>query len=156
MVNIVHAAIEDPWKCVLLSLLSKLLPNFVFWSGFLFYLGLWFSFSSLLLCYEIWNICKFVFSHIISSWLKIVSTQNLWHLWRYCIIRRWTPYICMYCNGNHNIMQEADQKLKGPLSVRGSSSRRPLQVDLSKLEVSCFLLVLKVIIKLFLTLAPIH
>jgi hypothetical protein len=42
----------------------------------------------------------------------------------------------MYCDGNHNIMQEADQKLKGPLSVRGSSSRRPLQVDLSKLETS--------------------
>jgi hypothetical protein len=53
-------------------------------------------------------------------------------------------------------VSEADQKLKGPLSVRGSSSRRPLQVDLSKLEVSCFLLVLKVIIKLFLMLAPIH
>ncbi|KAH9559568.1 hypothetical protein CY35_06G067000 [Sphagnum magellanicum] len=33
-------------------------------------------------------------------------------------------------------ISEADQKLKGPLSVRGSSSRRPLQVDLSKLETS--------------------
>ncbi|CAK9855851.1 unnamed protein product [Sphagnum jensenii] len=31
---------------------------------------------------------------------------------------------------------EVDQKLKGPLSLRSSSSRRPLQVDLSKLETS--------------------
>jgi hypothetical protein len=37
---------------------------------------------------------------------------------------------------SQDIIQEVDQKLKGPLSLRSSSSRRPLQVDLSKLETS--------------------
>jgi hypothetical protein len=58
---------------------------------------------------------------------------------------------------SQDIIQEVDQKLKGPLSLRSSSSRRPLQVDLSKLEVSSPVLVLSIIISFLLKIAaPLH
>jgi hypothetical protein len=62
------------------------------------------------------------------------------------IIRRLSAYICICGDRSCHIMQEFNQKLKGPLSLKSSSSRRPLHVDLSKLEVSS-ILVPKIIIK---------
>ncbi|KAH9546184.1 hypothetical protein CY35_12G081800 [Sphagnum magellanicum] len=60
--------------------------------------------------------------------------------------RRWVHVDCEVSAGNKvdstafylcpSCREEFNQKLKGPLSLKSSSSRRPLHVDLSKLETS--------------------